>query len=94
VARVVAICQSQGQAKYKKNATTRNVALSSNVPNPFWVSARLLHPSDFSLGGMGAGTTSFHFKGLYRRRSSNGRSRQELKANRSRGCAAKRHLSF
>jgi transposase len=34
---------------------------------------------------MGAGTTSFHFKRLYRPRSRRGRSRQELKENKSRG---------
>ena len=36
-------------------------------------------------GEMGAGTTSFHFKRLYRPRSRSGRSRQELKENKSRG---------
>jgi hypothetical protein len=34
---------------------------------------------------MGAGTTSFHFKRLYRLHSRSGRSRQELKENKSRG---------
>ena len=86
--------KAKARQNTKKNATTRNVALSSNMPNPFWVSARLVHPSDFSLGEMGAGTTSFHFKRLYRLRSSSGRSWQELKENRSRGCDAKGHLSF
>ena len=36
-------------------------------------------------GEMGAGTTSFHFKRLYRPRSRSGRSQQELKENKSRG---------
>jgi hypothetical protein len=49
------------------------------------VGARLVHTSEFSPGEMGAGTTSFHFKRLYRPRSRSGRSRKELNENKSRG---------
>jgi hypothetical protein len=58
---------------------------SSTCPTLLCVGARLVHTSEFSRGEMGAGTTSFHFKRLYRPRSRRGRSRQEPKENKSRG---------
>jgi len=54
--------------------------------------SRLVHTSEFFPGEMGAGTTSFHF--TYRPRSRSGRSRQELKENKSQGPYPARHLSF
>src|SRR5215472_1872418 len=51
------LCQSQGQTIYKRNATTRIVAISSTMPNPFFgLALGLVHPSDFSPGEMGEAT--------------------------------------
>jgi hypothetical protein len=56
---------------------------SSTCPTLSLRSARLVHTSEFLPGEMGAST--FHFKRSYRPRSRRGRSRHELKENRSRG---------
>jgi hypothetical protein len=56
---------------------------SSTCPTLSLRSARLVHTSEFLPGEMGA--SMFHFKRSYRPRSRRGRSRQELKENRSRG---------
>ena len=71
-ARVVIMCQNQGQTINTRNARTRTVAIKLNMPNPFFA---LVHTSEFLPRKMGAGTTSFHFKRLYRPRSRGGRSR-------------------
>jgi hypothetical protein len=89
--RVVTMCQNQGQTINTRNARTRTVAIKLNMPNPFFA---LVHTSEFLPREMGAGTTSFHFKRLYRPRSRSGRSRQELKENKSRGPNPARYLSF
>src|SRR6266478_6272477 len=76
------MCQNQGQAIYTRSATTRIVAIKLDMPNPFFALALgLCTQANSYQGEMGAGTTSFHFKRLYRPRSRSGRSRQELKEN-------------
>jgi len=74
------MCQNQGQTIYTRNARTRIVAIKLNMPQPFLcVGARLVHTSEFSPREMGAVTTSFHFKRLYRPRSRSGRSSTRTK---------------
>ena len=69
--RVVTMCQNQGQTIYTRNARTRTVAIKLNMPNPFFALALgLVHTSEFLPKEMGAGTTWFHFKRLYRPRLS------------------------
>jgi hypothetical protein len=70
------MCQNQGQTIYTRNARTRTVAIKLNMPNPFFALALgLCTQANSRQGEMGAGTTSFHFKRLYRPRSRGGRSR-------------------
>src|SRR5882672_10862851 len=89
------MCQNQGQAIYTRSATTRIVAIKLDMRNPFFALALgLCTQANSYQGEMGAGTTSFHFKRLYRPRSRSGRSRQELKENKSRGPNPARYLSF
>src|SRR5712672_4836983 len=77
-ARAVTMCQNQGQAIYTRSATTRIVAIKLDMPNPSFALAQgLCTQANSYQGDMGAATTFFPFKILYRPRPRTGRSGKE-----------------